>query len=632
MSVSGTLELISTLISRPHTSSSYNFTLFDTAHPTTAVMSANSTSLEASASLFAKAKALTRTLFRGDSLPEFLQPYLPTFWQLLHGMTPVAAGAGLYYLFQRHRRDEAKIQLAIFHVLRVVEARPDFDDFADKPQQLISEMQVQVLDLVEHHLTLREGNTIFRELKRKVWLRELARAEVQRDTVPISEESSEDEHSKHPEPSTQRRRISERSGHTQQVLRNQNSRPLRQGQVIGAWPLEEDVSQEEVTDEEQDLAPKLPSGHFQDPITISDIESDIELIDVPRTPLQTHSVQQLSPPDLGPQTTLDTPPQTSSPGRSYGFTYSSDSKESERELERSPTIRGGYGFTYSPPFGEESPQASPNVTTPTPQTRPSFIQRATQATVDVNPLKLRNIPRSTLEEARAIVAGKRAVRPQNPFPRTPPNQLGMIKGDNTVGTNLSPIAEGDSAPNSAEGGTRYRVNERRTFFNRLEAERQKSQKARRPFQASVQDERDEYLMSGALLAEEPSEIEQLSVSDVSDWRNQADAEVAKRQFVTADEILAEMDANQQRFGPEIAKLVGSQTPLSSARSDKSSKKSSLSGLQRSASAASLDFSSPSCPHRKQNRKPVTPKESRVQELQTPRRSGRPNKFKGHFTK
>ncbi|KAJ4369586.1 hypothetical protein N0V83_005348 [Neocucurbitaria cava] len=112
-------------------------------------------------------KLLTQFLFNEIPFPHFLQQY----GHLMLAFTGGAAiGSSLYHFFKRHKQNRAKIQLAVFHVVRMVENAPDLQAQLQNPHKFIAKMEREVERMTNsHRLTKNEAKSTMLQLKRKVW-------------------------------------------------------------------------------------------------------------------------------------------------------------------------------------------------------------------------------------------------------------------------------------------------------------------------------------------------------------------------------------------------------------------------------------------------------------------------------
>lgn len=119
-------------------------------------------------SLFATAKSITRFLFRQTELPTQISFYRGLFVGLFAGLSTAAAGApALYAYIERYQHDPSKIQLVVYHIVRLFEQRPDYRKLAANPRMLLVQMEPEVMRMVNRHLSKTEADKVMEELKRK---------------------------------------------------------------------------------------------------------------------------------------------------------------------------------------------------------------------------------------------------------------------------------------------------------------------------------------------------------------------------------------------------------------------------------------------------------------------------------
>ncbi|KAJ4982649.1 hypothetical protein SVAN01_11861 [Stagonosporopsis vannaccii] len=140
------------------TSQSSAATATATVHTTQVAASASTTSLSA------VAKAITRFLFGDARLPNFISQFNAFFTGFVTG---AVAAPALYAYLTRNHGDRSKIQLAVFHIMRLFQARPDYAKLLEDPQQLLALMEPEVMAMVDKHLTKNEAGKVVKELKRE---------------------------------------------------------------------------------------------------------------------------------------------------------------------------------------------------------------------------------------------------------------------------------------------------------------------------------------------------------------------------------------------------------------------------------------------------------------------------------
>lgn len=123
----------------------------------TATMSARTLSLSAIA------KVIVRFLFGEVQLPSFLKHYGVFFAGFTIGAVATPA---LYVYLTRNHHDRGKVQLAVFHILRLFETRADYAELLQHPEELLRRMEPEVMAMVDRHLTRIEAGEVVKGLKR----------------------------------------------------------------------------------------------------------------------------------------------------------------------------------------------------------------------------------------------------------------------------------------------------------------------------------------------------------------------------------------------------------------------------------------------------------------------------------
>ncbi|CAO2648224.1 Nn.00g074910.m01.CDS01 [Neocucurbitaria sp. VM-36] len=112
------------------------------------------------------ARQLTQFLFDGTPLPHLLERYGHLILAFTGG---AVVGCSIYHFFQKHKQNRAKIQLAVFHIVRMVENIPDLQVRLEEPQKFIKQMATEMARMTNLHLTKSEADRAMLQLKRKVW-------------------------------------------------------------------------------------------------------------------------------------------------------------------------------------------------------------------------------------------------------------------------------------------------------------------------------------------------------------------------------------------------------------------------------------------------------------------------------
>ncbi|RYN37922.1 hypothetical protein AA0112_g4089 [Alternaria arborescens] len=132
---------------------------------TTMLLSKQTQATQAAPPLSSIARTLTQYFFGEITLPSYLQPY----GHLLLGFTGGAAAAtALYSFLQRNKDDCRKIQLAVFHVVRVLQSLPNLKGRMQTPEKLLATISEEVNYMIGIHLTQSEGAATISQVKRKV--------------------------------------------------------------------------------------------------------------------------------------------------------------------------------------------------------------------------------------------------------------------------------------------------------------------------------------------------------------------------------------------------------------------------------------------------------------------------------
>ncbi|KAJ8112530.1 hypothetical protein OPT61_g5113 [Boeremia exigua] len=120
-----------------------------------------------SSSLSTVAKAVTSFIFGEAQLPIYLSHLKTIFTGVMTGvMTGAIVAPALYSYFTRNQCDRAKVQPAVFHVVRLFEQRPEYIGLLRNPQELLAMMEPEVMFMVDKHITKREAGEVMKELKR----------------------------------------------------------------------------------------------------------------------------------------------------------------------------------------------------------------------------------------------------------------------------------------------------------------------------------------------------------------------------------------------------------------------------------------------------------------------------------
>ena len=111
------------------------------------------------------AKAITRFLFSQAELPTQLSSYRAFFASFL---TAAVSAPALYAYLDRYNFNPSRIQLAVYHIIRMFEHRPDYWRLLANPPALLEQMEPEVVRMVDLHLSKVEAGKVMEELKRKL--------------------------------------------------------------------------------------------------------------------------------------------------------------------------------------------------------------------------------------------------------------------------------------------------------------------------------------------------------------------------------------------------------------------------------------------------------------------------------
>ncbi|KAL6708286.1 hypothetical protein ACN47E_003210 [Coniothyrium glycines] len=114
------------------------------------------------------AKSITRHLCGEGTVPSILRQYTPFIVLFAGG---VAFGSGMYQIIQKYKSDRKKIQLAVFHVLRVIMCtHQDWDRLVrEEPHRLVRCIDKEIVLIAEKlQMTEAQGIKVSKELKRQL--------------------------------------------------------------------------------------------------------------------------------------------------------------------------------------------------------------------------------------------------------------------------------------------------------------------------------------------------------------------------------------------------------------------------------------------------------------------------------
>ncbi|KAH7112185.1 hypothetical protein B0J11DRAFT_585658 [Dendryphion nanum] len=406
------------------------------------------------ASLFVKAKLLAQSLFGTGRfpLPASLEPHRAIIHTLFFGAS-AAAGAGLYHYVREYHDNQAKIQLAIFHVIRLIDTRSDEElhYLLRHPHELIRDLCNEVRPLLATHLTEIEGEAVKKELRHMVWRREIGPVRLR----PVRRKHG---------------RFEPREGSVEAELEEELNKLRQPNKRARKDDSEEDVSADEDpvarSSKEETSEEDSPEGDGEEDVHVSLMDVDSPSYYVAQ-PSYTYR----------PQPVLPSPPPTSeNPGPGFTTPLSGESSQNE-----------GFGFDYedwssSSAFDEEVTSMSrkgqciggqdvPVGQTHTPSAHDWMANPTNPIDMGVAAAFDPNLPSNRLAFFRVKhnvpQPPKVHKKPEEYSPHTPESFYSIWKGPTRVKTNLSPIVEGSSTPNSTKKGTQYRVAESQRFYQSI---------------------------------------------------------------------------------------------------------------------------------------------------------------------
>ncbi|KAF1844939.1 uncharacterized protein K460DRAFT_405217 [Cucurbitaria berberidis CBS 394.84] len=427
------------------------------------------------------AKLLTRFLFGEIQLPPVLQQY----GQLMLVFTGGAAiASSLYYFFQNHKENRAKVQLAVFHVIRMVENLPDLQAQLQDPRALIAQMDKEVTRMIGLHLSKTEAGSAMVELKRKVWavadekMKNEKRMKKDGETIQEAEATISGLFA----PAEVRVQAPYQSEIPQIVIRSPSTENDIQMQLQEAVEDEEEVSDVSMLDiDDKKSVQKSPSPKHRSAYTSP-----------AQAPLSTSS------PARSLYTSPNQPPQSSQGRSTYRYPSSSESGEGPPSPTPAPrprnttpqTARTSYGFSYDDDELYSSVSASSSIKTSPAEQQPqqpqqppiprfikkprNILQAAILRAFDPNALGNRPYESPVLGKLKGMQS------PRQIEVEAPPVSIATKTGGKLTGTPLTCIHESDSPQESPLPGTaEYRVSESRTFYKNVVDAREKRRLVKR---------------------------------------------------------------------------------------------------------------------------------------------------------
>lgn len=371
---------------------------------------------------------LSQWLFGKAELPSSLNKY-GSFLLLITG--GAAAASALTHIFQKNKHSREKVQIAIFHIVRMLENLPDLEARLQDPQNLIAQIEAEVTRMVVAHISKAEGKAAMKEMKRKIWTyvdkqregqTKCRKVETQAQPVVSAAEPKRNASSLYT--------YEEDLGNTAQGIDvDAQSVPAITGDHGGTEELEQEDAEEDISmlDIDDDARMDIPT-----------------MSATPPAPEETSAMPEL--PTVSPEK-LPGPVQPPSEAKpSYQYPSSQISDEHSPSLippppPEAPTPRRGYGFTYD---DDDCTSSSSDGALPT---HPNWASGTS--------------PRP------------QAIKPISIFKSSPPpNTMAYKTCNEKKGTWLGPLMEGDPPQASPyPGTTEYRVAETRIFYNKVVQDR-----------------------------------------------------------------------------------------------------------------------------------------------------------------
>ena len=447
-------------------------------------------SFEPIVALSTKAKALAQHLLNQQftKLPEYLQPYVPFLQGLFLGAAAsVGIGNSIYRYLQQ--RNQSKLQLAIFHVLRTLENDPNLSVMLQNSERLGLALEAEVMYMIPELLTRSEGDKALKELKRKVRSEQL---DLHRHVRPVIDDPRKQRtkvHAYETDYDFIGRRCPESSSQvvpTTTVQTPSTTTTMGPFQFAAAPEVNKDENpayeEYESGEDDQQFTPytaptwqKFSNGRlkYEVPTDSSDDEEGEDLPFLPDAELpQTLENYVLTP--------------SAEAARSgYGFKYddwSDTSSEDDILTPSAEAAKSGFSFDWSGTSCSEHKSTPSEHTLSSEQKdlalkpKKSLIDRAMESAFDPNSPENRHLPVSHFEKAEACGVRARkgkAIKPRTVLPRTPPTRgfLSVNRDQILRGTSLSPVDEGNSIHRGQSGKTSYRVAETRKFHAEIKAQR-----------------------------------------------------------------------------------------------------------------------------------------------------------------
>ncbi|PSN60304.1 hypothetical protein BS50DRAFT_640370 [Corynespora cassiicola Philippines] len=117
----------------------------------------------AALSLSAKARAITSWLLYDKPLPESLQVYSPVMISFIHQWFGALVGCTLTYFATIRQAGKEKVQLGVFHILRMIESHPEW---SETDERLIQEVEREV-ETMHGYLRKSESVEILKAVRKR---------------------------------------------------------------------------------------------------------------------------------------------------------------------------------------------------------------------------------------------------------------------------------------------------------------------------------------------------------------------------------------------------------------------------------------------------------------------------------
>ncbi|KAH7371967.1 hypothetical protein BKA66DRAFT_572531 [Pyrenochaeta sp. MPI-SDFR-AT-0127] len=455
------------------------------------------------------AKQLTKYLFGEIQLPPFLQQYGHLMLVFTGG---AAAATGLYSFFQRHRQNRAKIQLAVFHVIRMAEHHTTLEEWLQNPHMLIAQMDREVMRMVGAHLTQNEAESAMRELKRKVWTTVDEYREME-----IKEKKKRKKNMQAKEDGRGQNVQTRYEGSTSRIMFTLPSSSDEEDIEAQLKQLEQELDTSMLDIDDHPPPPNSPPSQHHTP--------HISATQTPLLPsFQDHTEPStdgnLPNPTPVPQRPQNPTPQAARNG--YGFSYSDESMDSRTSSSSSKSPN-----SPNSPLAKKS-MSMLEVATLRASGKLSYSSPAFPQPQGTNPPSANRMKRRLATSETESQSRKRRTR-------------------------LFPIHEGDSPQESPLPGTsQYRVNESRTFYRGVVKARQERQLAKNLLQPQV--EAEQVLQEDLRIKEEELDLPVLKSSGREE--HDEEVQVPASDISLSPEGSIENHSPSDLLSPSLASLFG----------------------------------------------------------------------------